>query len=216
MTDSEAIVFVVDDDPSVRRSLKRLIRSAGFTVESFASAQEFIEHPRPDMPGCLVLDIQMPGVSGLELQDEIARAGLNLPVIFLTGYGTVAPSVRAMKAGACDFLEKPVDDNTLVEAIHQAVELMTSVRHELPDVFVIDVRMPGLSGLELQRELAASGSRVPVIFITAYQDDQARTLAHQAGAVANLEKPVDEQVLLEAIRAGLKRQTSETPASRFQ
>jgi FixJ family two-component response regulator len=121
------MIFVVDDDLSVRKALQRLISSVGYEVVTFGSAEE----------------------------------------------------------------------------------LLTSGRHELPDVFVIDVRMPRLSGLELQRALAASGSRTPVIFVTAYRDDQARTLAQQAGAVAYLEKPVDEEVLLEAIRAGLKRQTSE-------
>jgi len=148
MTDSKAIVCVVDDDPSVRRSLKRLIRSAGFTVEAFASAQEFLERPRPDIPGCLVLDIQMPGLSGLELQDEIAAAKLNLPVIFLTGYGTVPASVRAMKAGAVDFLEKPVDDNTLLDAIHQAVEKNRRARLEQAEIKEIERRVDALSPRE--------------------------------------------------------------------
>jgi len=145
MTDSEAIVFVVDDDPSVRRSLKRLIRSAGFTVEAFASAQEFLERPRPDIPGCLVLDIQMPGLSGFDLQDEVSAAELNLPVIFLTGYGTVPASVRAMKAGAVDFLEKPVDDRALVDAIHQAVERNRRVRLEQAEIRKIQRRVDSLS-----------------------------------------------------------------------
>jgi FixJ family two-component response regulator len=124
-----AIIFVVDDDLSVRKALKRLLSSAGYEVVTFGSAEE----------------------------------------------------------------------------------VLTSGWAEPPGVFVIDVRMPGLSGLALQRELAASGSKVPIVFITAYRDDQARTLAHQGGAVAYLEKPVDEEVLLEAVRAGLQRQTSEAP-----
>jgi FixJ family two-component response regulator len=150
MTDTEGVVFVVDDDPSVRRSLTRLIKSAGFTVESFASAPEFLEHPRPDMPGCLVLDINMPKVSGLELQDEIARAGLNLPIIFLTGYGTVPASVRAMKAGAVDFLEKPVNDNTLLDVIQQAVERNRRARLEQAEVRKIRRRVESLSPRERQ------------------------------------------------------------------
>ena len=145
MTDSEAIVFVVDDDPSVRRSLKRLIRSAGFRVEAFPSAQEFLEYPRPDMPGCLVLDIHMPGGSGLDLQDELAAAEVTLPVIFLTGYGTVPASVRAMKAGACDFLEKPVDDRALVDAIHQAVERNRRARLQQAEIREIQQRVDSLS-----------------------------------------------------------------------
>ena len=148
MTDSAAIVFVVDDDPSVRRSLKRLIKSAGFTVESFASAQEFLERPRPDIPGCLVLDIHMPGVSGLDLQDELAAAEVNLPIIFLTGYGTVPASVRAMKAGAVDFLEKPVDDRALVDAIQHAVERNRRARREQAEIKEIQGRVDSLSPRE--------------------------------------------------------------------
>jgi FixJ family two-component response regulator len=124
-----AMIFVVDDDQSVRRAMKRLLSSAGYEVATFGSAEE----------------------------------------------------------------------------------LLASGRHELPDVFVIDVRMPGLSGLELQKELAASGTGAPIVFITAYRDDQARALAREAGAVAYLEKPVDAEVLLEAILAGLKRQPVEAP-----
>jgi RNA polymerase sigma factor (sigma-70 family) len=148
MTDPEAIVFVVDDDPSVRRSLKRLIRSAGFTVDSFASADEFLERPRPDIPGCLVLDILMPGVNGLDLQDELAAAEVNLPVIFLTGYGTVPASVQAMKAGAVDFFEKPVDDGALVGAIHQAVERSRRARLEQAETREIQRRVASLSPRE--------------------------------------------------------------------
>jgi FixJ family two-component response regulator len=148
MTESEAVVFVVDDDPSVRRSLERLIRSAGFTVESFASAQEFLERPWPDTPGCLVLDIQMPGVSGLDLQGELAAAEVNLPIIFLTGYGTVPASVRAMKAGALDFLEKPVDDRALVDAVHQAVARSRRARLEQAEIQEIQRRVDSLSPRE--------------------------------------------------------------------
>jgi len=148
MTDSEAVVFVVDDDPSVRRSLRRLIRAAGFAVDSFASAQEFLERPRPDIPGCLVLDIHMPGVSGLDLQDELTAAEINLPIIFLTGYGTVPASVRAMKAGACDFLEKPVDDGALVDAIHQALERNRQARLEQAEIREIQGRVESLSPRE--------------------------------------------------------------------
>jgi RNA polymerase sigma factor (sigma-70 family) len=150
MTDTEGVVFVVDDDPSVRRSLTRLIRSAGFAVEVFASAPEFLEHPRPDLPGCLVLDINMPRVSGLELQERLTAAQLHLPIIFLTGYGTVSASVRAMKKGAVDFLEKPVDDNTLLDVIQQAVERNRRARLEQAEVRKIERRVESLSPRERQ------------------------------------------------------------------
>jgi FixJ family two-component response regulator len=122
MKEPEPIVLVVDDDDSVRRGLKRLICSVGLGVETFASAQEFMRHPPPEGPTCLVLDMRMPGMSGIELQQELVAAGLSLPVIFLTGHATVPMSVRALKTGAIDFLQKPVEDQVLLDAIHQALE----------------------------------------------------------------------------------------------
>ncbi|MDN5849840.1 MAG: response regulator [Nitrococcus sp.] len=114
-------VFIVDDDESVRRGLARLIKSAGMAVVSFASAQEFVQSYPRDVPGCLLLDIQMPGMSGLELQEQMARYQIDLPVIFLTGHAEVPASVRAMKRGATDFLQKPVDGQVLIETISQAM-----------------------------------------------------------------------------------------------
>jgi FixJ family two-component response regulator len=119
---TEGIVFVVDDDDAVRRALERLIKSVGLEVETFASAQEFLDHDPPMRPACIVTDVRMPGLSGLDLQQQMANAGLSMPIIFMTGHGTVAMSVRAMKAGAADFLQKPVDDQVLLDAIHRALE----------------------------------------------------------------------------------------------
>ena len=121
MNDKKELVFVVDDDSSVRESLKNLIRSAGLSVQTFASAQEFLASPRPDVPSCLVLDVQLPGLSGLDLQQELAKAGIQIPIIFITGHGDIPTSVRAMKAGALEFLTKPVNDEDLLDAIQQAI-----------------------------------------------------------------------------------------------
>jgi DNA-binding NtrC family response regulator len=121
MNAKNAVVFVVDDDISIRESLKNLIRSAGFTVQTFSSAQEFLASQRPKAPSCLVLDVQLPGLSGLDLQQELAKAGIQIPIIFITGYGDVPTSVRAMKAGALEFLTKPVNDEDLLGAIQQAI-----------------------------------------------------------------------------------------------
>jgi DNA-binding NtrC family response regulator len=112
-------VYVVDDDESVRRAVGSLIRSAGLTVQAFPSAQEFLAFSRPDVPSCLVLDVQLPGLSGLDLQEELAKADVQIPIIFLTGHGDIPMSVRAMKAGALEFLTKPFDDEDLLEAIQQ-------------------------------------------------------------------------------------------------
>src|SRR5512147_2213522 len=115
------LIYVVDDDESVREAVGALVRSAGLTAQTFASAQEFLAFPRSDVPSCLVLDVQLPGLSGLDLQEELAKADVQIPIIFLTGHGDIPMSVRAMKAGALEFLTKPFDDEDLLEAIHQGI-----------------------------------------------------------------------------------------------
>ncbi len=121
MADVPAKVFVVDDDVSVRESLELLISSAGWQPETFASAQEFLSRPNPSVPSCLVLDVTLPGLSGLELQERLADRA-DMPIIFITGYGDVPMTVRAMKAGAVEFLEKPFRDDVLLNAIRGAIE----------------------------------------------------------------------------------------------
>lgn len=119
--DGEPIVYVVDDDPSVRASLADLLASVGLRAATFASAQDFSDHDQPDAPSCLVLDIRMPGVSGLDFQDELRRSGCHIPIIFITGHGDVPMSVRAMKAGAVEFLIKPFREQELIDAIQQSL-----------------------------------------------------------------------------------------------
>ena len=121
MNEKSSLVFVVDDDASMRESLKDLIGSAGLNVQTFASAQEFLTSQRPDDPTCLVLDVQMPGLSGLDLQQELAKADVQIPIIFITGHGDIPMSVRAMKAGAIEFLTKPFRDDDLLNAVEQAI-----------------------------------------------------------------------------------------------
>jgi FixJ family two-component response regulator len=133
MTETDGVVFVVDDDASMRESLKNLTRSVGLRVEAFASAQEFLRAKLSDEPGCLVLDVRMPGLSGLDLQKRMAETGTDLPIIFLTGHGDIPMSVRAMKAGAVEFLTKPVRDQDLLDAIQQALERDRAMRHQRTD-----------------------------------------------------------------------------------
>ena len=128
MPELDPIVLVVDDDVSVREALGSLIRSAGLKVETFASAQEFLTRPRTDAPSCLVLDVRLPGLSGLDLQKKMAKANLEIPIIFITGHGDVPTSVQAMKAGALEFLIKPFDDQDLLEAIRNAIKRDRSAR----------------------------------------------------------------------------------------
>ncbi len=121
MTKTSPLIYVVDDDASVREALSSLIRSVGLRVEAFASAQEFLAHPQADAPSCLVLDVQLPGLSGLDLQQELAKADIQIPIIFLTGHGDIPTSVRAIKAGALEFLTKPFNDEDLLDAIQQGI-----------------------------------------------------------------------------------------------
>jgi FixJ family two-component response regulator len=118
----EPIVFVVDDDESVREAIESLIASVGLRVQTFGTAREFLSRPLPDAPSCVVLDVRMPGLSGLDLQRELARAGTAIPIVFITGHGDVPMSVQAMKAGAVEFLMKPFHDHQLLDAIQQAID----------------------------------------------------------------------------------------------
>jgi FixJ family two-component response regulator len=122
MSEPTALVFIVDDDEPVRRSLARLIRSAGLKVETFESAQQFLASSHADVPSCLVLDVKLPGLSGLELQRRLAEINIEIPIVFITGHGDVPTSVRAMKAGAIEFLIKPFPEEELLDAIQQAIE----------------------------------------------------------------------------------------------
>jgi len=115
-------VFIVDDDVSMRQALSRLIRSVGLHVETFSSAREFLRQKEPEVPACLVLDVRLPGLSGMELQKEMASANCRIPIIFITGHGDIPMSVRAMKAGAVDFITKPFHDQDLLDAIQNAIE----------------------------------------------------------------------------------------------
>jgi RNA polymerase sigma factor (sigma-70 family) len=122
MKHSDAVVFVVDDDLSVREALRSVIRSVGFRCETFESPAELLRYLPPDAPACLVLYVQLAGTTGLDLPPELQRAGVELPIIFITGHGTIAMSVRAMKAGAVEFLTKPFSEPELLSAIEQAIE----------------------------------------------------------------------------------------------
>ena len=118
----EPIVFLVDDDQLFRRSTERLIRTAGLNVQPFSSARDFLKSPRPEGPACLVLDVRMPGLSGMDLQRELTQSGFHIPIVFITGHGDIPMSVRAMKAGAVEFLTKPFRSRVFLDAIRAAIE----------------------------------------------------------------------------------------------
>src|ERR1700684_1105415 len=130
MSKSPPIVFVVDDEPAICLSLKRLVKSVGLEAQTFNSAQEFLRAKRPDGPGCLVLDVRLPGLSGLDLQQELLDAKVDLPIIFITGYGDIPSSVRAIKAGAVEFLTKPFREEDLLSAIEAAIQIACASREK--------------------------------------------------------------------------------------
>ena len=144
----EPTVFVIDDDDSVRKSLSRLLRSMGFEVETFASAEQYLEREPYRGIGCIVLDLRMPGLSGTDLQDRLSKAEDSLPIIFITGHGTVPTSVKALKAGAEDFLEKPFQDNELLDAVSQAIEKYRHLRKEQNELNGLRARLDSLTPRE--------------------------------------------------------------------
>ena len=150
MSPAKPAVCVVDDDPSVRVAMERLLKSVGLTVKTFASAREFLDQATPEWSGCLIVDLRMPGMGGLDLQDQLSTHQVSLPVIFLTGYGTVPASVRAMKAGAVDFLEKPVDDQTLLDAVHKALERDRRARGNQAGMQALEQRLAILTPREYE------------------------------------------------------------------
>ncbi|HEV2717680.1 MAG TPA: response regulator transcription factor [Terriglobales bacterium] len=148
MNDVAPIVFVVDDDPSVRRAIKRLVESVGLQVELFGSPQEFLQRGRCDVPGCLVLDIRLPGKSGLDFQRELAEANIPIPIIFITAHGDIPMTVRAMKAGAVEFLTKPFRDQDLLDAIQVALERDAARRKQESEIATLRERYESLTPRE--------------------------------------------------------------------
>jgi RNA polymerase sigma factor (sigma-70 family) len=148
MTAPESIVFVIDDDAAIRNALRSLIRSVGLQVELFGSAQEFLQRKLPDAPGCLVLDIRLPGISGLDFQRKLIEANIPIPIIFITGHGDIPMSVRAMKAGAVEFLTKPFRDQDLLDAIHIALERDRARRQRETEIATLRDRFEWLTPRE--------------------------------------------------------------------
>jgi FixJ family two-component response regulator len=150
LPESKAIIFVVDDEVSVREGLERLLRAVGWEVETFASAQEFLAHRQENIPSCLVLDVGLPGLSGLDLQRRILEANGDIPIVFITGNGDVPTSVRAMKAGAVEFLVKPFSERDLLDAIQQAIKRDQSARHQRAQIEDLRARYESLTPRERQ------------------------------------------------------------------
>jgi FixJ family two-component response regulator len=242
---TKGLISVVDDDESIRRTTTFLIESFGFRAAAFESAESFLNSIQLHDTSCLLVDVQMPGMNGLELQSELAAAGYGIPIVFITAYDNKDTRWQAMQAGAVAFLGKPFNDEDLLQAVRLALRgefgatknlisvidddesirrtttlliesfgfraaafasaesfLKSGQVHETT-CLILDVRMPGMNGLELQSELAAAGHDIPIIFITAYDDKGSRGRAMLAGAVAFLDKPFNDEQLLQTVRSAL-------------
>jgi FixJ family two-component response regulator len=158
MKKDDAVAFVVEDDSSVRESLDNLLRSAGLKVQTFSTAREFLASSRPNEPGCLVLDVLLPGPSGLDLQDELAKSGVSIPIIFITGHGDIRMSVRAMKAGAAEFFTKPLGEDEFLQAVRQAIARDRLARQERAEIDELRKRFDRLTHREREvMNLVVSG-----------------------------------------------------------
>jgi FixJ family two-component response regulator len=193
MNEMSPIVYVVDDEPSVCLALKRLLRSVGLEARTFISAQEFLHAGRPDAPGCLILDVRLPGLSGLDLQAGLAAEKIDLPVVFITGHGDIPMSVRAMKAGAIEFLTKPFREQDLLEAIQRGIEQNRNVRRQSAEMRVLQQLyalltprerevLPcvtsGLLNKQIAAQLGASEKTIKVHRGQIMQKMKAKSIAH--------------------------------------
>jgi FixJ family two-component response regulator len=158
MRTADAVVIVIDDDPAMRQAITTLIETVGLNTQAYASGQEFLQRPLPDVPSCLVLDVRLPGLSGLNLQRELSVRGMNIPIIFITGHGDIPMSVQAMKAGAVEFLTKPFRDQDLLDAIEQALERDRVARRQQADMVAPKQRYETLTAREREvMRLAVAG-----------------------------------------------------------
>jgi FixJ family two-component response regulator len=158
MKKADQVVFVIDDDPSIRMAIKELIEAVGINCQTFESGQELLNATLPDVPGCLVLDVRLPGLSGLNLQRELKARGCDIPIVFITGHGDIPMTVQAMKAGAVEFLTKPFRDQDLLDAIEQALERDRLARQELTEIRELRQRSEALTPRELEvMRLVVSG-----------------------------------------------------------
>jgi len=187
------VVFVVDDDASMRDAISRLLNAVGLTVQTFASAREFLNRRLPDVPGCVVLDVRLPGLSGLDLQREMVEKGIHIPVVFITGHGDIPMSVQAMKAGAVEFLTKPFRDQDLLDAVRLGIQLDRKEREERAELAelrdcvrqltqreqeVMSLVVSGLLNKQIAMQLGTSEKTIKIHRSQVMRKMRANSLAH--------------------------------------
>ncbi len=196
-------VFVVDDDPSLRRALARLIQSVGLPTEAYSGAHEFLEAYDPTRPGCLVLDIRMPGQDGLDLQQSLGRRGISLPVIFITGHGDVPMSVQAMKAGAIDFLQKPFRDQDLLDALHRALARDAELRQSRAQRDLVSQRVAALTSREHEVLVLVAAGKPNKVIAAQLGITEKTVKAHRARVMEKMQANSLADLVLLAQAAGL-------------
>jgi len=211
-----AIVFVVDDDAAIRTSLHRLITSAGFRVEVFASTRAFLDAPRPDAPGCLVLDVRLPGLSGLDLQRQLVETDAELPIVFVTGHGDIPMSVRAMKAGAVEFLTKPFRPQALLDAVRSAVERDRAMRTERQERAELRRRYASLTPRERDVLERIVGGLLNKQIAGELGTSEATVKEQRGHVMAKMQAGSVPELVRFAARLGITRQTSDRPVEAGQ
>ncbi len=212
MTDGTTTVFAVDDDPSVRKGIERLLRSAGFKAEMFASAEAFLNAYRHDAAGCLILDLALPGLDGLQLQQRLLERGGVLPIIFLSGHGDVATSVRAMKHGAADFFTKPVDDDELLAAVHKSVQRCERLRCDMRELAVITQRLATLTPREREVLAHLLTGKLNKQIAACLGTGEKTIKVHRARVMHKMQAPTFAALVRLADRAGVACATATVPA----
>lgn len=187
MSSEQSVVFVIDDDPAMRESLGSLLRSLGHPAQLFESTEQFLASERPDVPGCLVLDVRLPGRSGLEFQRELARSGLELPIVFITGHGDIRMSVAAMKAGAIEFLTKPFRDQDFLDAVHRGIDLARARRAESATLADLKERLGSLTPREREIMVLVAAGRLNKQIAAELQLSEITVKVHRAQAMRKMQ-----------------------------